>query len=69
MGGPYLEIHEAWTRIFAYAQEREFTITGNGRELYYNEPGKVPEEELLTELQIPVSLDRLKSESAKRELA
>lgn len=55
--GPYPGIHEAWTRIFAYAEERNFSIIGNGRESYYNEPGKVPDEELLTELQIPVSLE------------
>ncbi len=59
--GPYPGIHEAWTRIFAYAEEREYSITGNGRELYYNDPGKVPDEELLTELQIPVSLEGLPS--------
>jgi len=54
--GPYTGLHEAWSRVFTYAEEREFAIAGQGREIYYNEPGKVPDEELLTELQLPVRL-------------
>jgi effector-binding domain-containing protein len=54
--GPYPGLHEAWSRIQAYAEEREFAIAGEGKELYYNEPGKVPDEELLTELQLPIAL-------------
>ncbi len=63
--GPYYGIHEAWTRIFVYAEEKGFTITGNGRELYLNEPGKVPDEELLTELQAPVSPGRSAAPAAE----
>nr|WP_321350811.1 MerR family transcriptional regulator [uncultured Methanoregula sp.] len=54
--GPYTGLHGAWSRVMAYAEEREFAIAGQGKELYYNEPGKVPDEELLTELQLPISL-------------
>ncbi|MFA4860441.1 GyrI-like domain-containing protein [Methanoregula sp.] len=53
--GPYQGLHEAWSRVLAYAEEREFPIAGDGKELYYNEPGKVPDEDLLTELQLPIT--------------
>lgn len=52
--GSYSRLHEAWSRIGAYAEEREFVPTGTHRELYLNDPDTVSEEELLTELQIPV---------------
>lgn len=52
--GPYAGLHEAWSRIGAYAQEREFSIAGPHRELYLNDPSAVEESELLTELQIPL---------------
>jgi len=52
--GPYTGLHEAWSRIGAYAEEHEFLITGPHRELYLNDPGRVAETELLTELQIPI---------------
>ncbi|MFA4824747.1 MAG: MerR family transcriptional regulator [Methanoregula sp.] len=52
--GPYTGLHEAWTRIGAYAEEREFLINGPHRELYLNDPCTVAENELLTELQIPI---------------
>jgi effector-binding domain-containing protein len=56
--GPYSGLHEAWSRIGAYAEEREFVITGPHRELYLNDPSAVAEPELLTELQIPVDPTR-----------
>jgi effector-binding domain-containing protein len=52
--GPYTGLHTAWSRIGAYAEEREFVITGPHREIYLNDPNLVPEDELLTELQIPI---------------
>ena len=52
--GSYNTLHEAWSRIGAYAEEREFVPNGPHREVYLNDPNVVPEEELLTELQIPV---------------
>jgi len=30
-------------------------VTSPGREIYYNSPADVPEEELLTELQAPIA--------------
>lgn len=52
--GPYTGLDEAWTRIGVYAEEREFFINGPHRELYLNDPCTVAENELLTELQIPI---------------
>jgi len=52
--GPYSKLHESWSRIGAYAEEREFVPNGPHREVYLNDPNIVSGEELLTELQIPV---------------
>ncbi len=52
--GPYTGLHEAWARIGAYAEEREFVAIGPHREMYLNDPHEVVESELLTELQIPI---------------
>jgi len=52
--GPYSGLHSAWTRILAFAEEKKYRVAGPDREIYYNDPAKVPEEELLTELQMPV---------------
>jgi len=52
--GPYSGLHEAWSRINAYAEEKQYQVTAPGRELYYNSPAEVPEQELLTELQVPI---------------
>jgi effector-binding domain-containing protein len=54
--GPYAGLHGAWSRIGMYCEEREFAITGPHREVYLSDPNLVPEEELLTELQIPVDI-------------
>lgn len=53
--GPYSGLHEAWSRIYAYAEEKQYRVTVPGREIYYNSPEDVPEEELLTELQVPIA--------------
>ncbi|GAB6286673.1 MAG: hypothetical protein STSR0009_28750 [Methanoregula sp.] len=52
--GPYANLHEAWSRIGAYAEQHNFMSTGLHREVYLNDPNDVSDEELLTELQIPV---------------
>jgi effector-binding domain-containing protein len=54
--GPYTGLHAAWSRIGMYCEEREFAIAGPHREVYLSDPDLVPEDELLTELQIPVDL-------------
>jgi effector-binding domain-containing protein len=52
--GSYSKLHESWSRIGAYAEEKEFVANGLHREVYLNDPNISGEEELLTELQIPV---------------
>jgi len=52
--GPYSGLHNAWSRIGMYLEQREFAIIPPPRELYLNDPAAVPEEELLTEIQIPI---------------
>ncbi len=52
--GTYTKLHESWSRIGAYAEEKEFVFNGPHREVYLNDPNVVKEEDLLTELQIPV---------------
>jgi effector-binding domain-containing protein len=52
--GAYPGLHEAWSRIFAYQEEKGYRIAGPGRELYLNDPAQVPEEDLLTELHLPI---------------
>ena len=59
--GTYAKLHEAWSRIGAYAEEKEFVFNGPHREVYLNDPNVVKEEELLTELQIPVDITARKS--------
>jgi len=52
--GPYSGLHEAWSRVQAGVEKNQFRMAGPGREVYYNDPALVPENELLTELQQPV---------------
>jgi effector-binding domain-containing protein len=54
--GSYNTLHEAWSRIGAYAEEREFVPNGLHREVYLSDPNLVSEKDLLTKLQIPVEI-------------
>lgn len=55
--GPYQGVEAGYSRIFAYAAENNLEPLGPfspSRELYFNDPAEVPEEELMTEVQLPV---------------
>jgi len=52
--GPYPGVGKAYERLFAYMGEHGLAPAGPSRELYLNDPAKVPEDELLTEVQFPV---------------
>ncbi|WP_048205317.1 GyrI-like domain-containing protein [Methanococcoides methylutens] len=52
--GPYQEVDVAYTRIFEYMAENGLEQAGPSRALYLNDPNEIPEEELLTEVQVPV---------------
>lgn len=52
--GPYQGVSTAYERLFAYLESENLVPAGPLRELYINDPAEVPEEELLTEVMIPV---------------
>ncbi len=52
--GSYQDIGIAYNKVFEYINQNEYEITGRSRELYLNSPIQVKENELLTEIQIPV---------------
>ena len=52
--GPYHGVEAGYNRVFSFASENNLEPFGPSRELYFNDPAKVPEEELMTEVQIQV---------------
>ncbi|MGA9187008.1 MAG: GyrI-like domain-containing protein [Methanosarcina sp.] len=52
--GPYPGVEAGYNRLFSYAEENSLEPFGPSRELYFNDPAEVPEEELMTEVQIQV---------------
>ncbi len=52
--GPYQGVEAGYNRVFSYAEENNLEPFGPSRELYFNDPAEVPEEELITEVQIQV---------------
>ncbi|WP_094227819.1 MerR family transcriptional regulator [Methanolobus psychrotolerans] len=52
--GPYNEVGVAYTHLFEYMKEHGLEPAGPSRSLYINDPDEVPEEELMTEVQLPV---------------
>lgn len=53
--GPYETCEPTYLRVFAWIAEHGLSITGPIREVYPNDPGEVPPEEILTEIYIPVA--------------
>jgi effector-binding domain-containing protein len=52
--GPYQEVGQAYEAAFGYISEKGLKMAGPTRECYLNNPDEVKEDELLTEIQIPV---------------
>ena len=52
--GPYREVGPSYTALFQYAKEKGYIPLGCPVEIYLNDPAKVRESELLTEVQVPV---------------
>lgn len=52
--GPYEEIGSVYAEMMQYIIESGHEMIGAPREVYINTPGKVPDEELLTEVIFPV---------------
>jgi effector-binding domain-containing protein len=58
--GPYAGIGEAYTRAMEYTYKNGYTIRDSTREIYLNAPGTTPEDQLLTEIQIPIEKFEIK---------
>jgi len=52
--GPYGEVGPTYGTLYQYAAEKGYTPLGHPMEVYLNDPAKVPERELLTEVQLPI---------------
>ena len=52
--GPYTEVGPVIHAVIDYAVENDYDIVGPISEAYFNDPLVTPEEELLTEVRIPV---------------
>ena len=52
--GSYYQLFEKYTYLFKYAEEQRMNLTTPNREIYLNDPSKVNEDELQTEIQIPI---------------
>ena len=52
--GPYQDVHESWGKLYEWTVKQGFEPKTPCCDLYLNDPDEVPEEELLTELLIPV---------------
>jgi len=52
--GPYSEVGPAYMALFQHAIEKGYTPLGPPMEIYLNDPAKVPESKLLTEIQLPI---------------
>jgi len=52
--GPYSEVGPAYAALFQHAHEKGYIPLGCPMEIYLNDPAKVPETELLTEIQLPI---------------
>jgi len=52
--GPYSEVGPAYAALFEYARKKGYKPLGCPMEIYLNDPAKVSESELLTEIQLPI---------------
>jgi len=52
--GPYREVGPSYEALYKYANEKGYIPLGCPMEIYLNDPAKVSEAELLTEIQVPV---------------
>ena len=52
--GPYATEEATYNEVFAWMAEHGREVTGPIREVYINDPGEVAEEEILTEIYVPV---------------
>ena len=55
--GPYRKIEPAYNALTEWVKENGYEATGVAYEFYLNDPGEVPEQELLTQIVFPLKLD------------
>ncbi len=53
--GPYYGLHEGWAKVYTYAHENGISPDSVGRVVYLNSPCDVPEDELITEILLPIN--------------
>lgn len=52
--GSYTSLNESYKEMVEFSIKNNYDIIGSPKEIYFNNPHEVPEEELLTEIQFPV---------------
>ena len=52
--GPYGEVGPAYAALYQHATQKGYTLQGSPIEIYLNDPAKVKENELLTEIRLPI---------------
>ena len=55
--GPYTLIGESFGKLYSWMGEKGYVPSGPPMGIYFNDPGEVPAEELLWELQSPIAGD------------
>ncbi len=53
--GPYEQCASTYKTLFAWIAENHKKVAGPTREVYLNDPRKVPPEEILTEIYVPIT--------------
>jgi effector-binding domain-containing protein len=52
--GPYETVGVGWTKLHEQLVAEGLEIVGPIREVYLNDPNETPQDELMTELQVPI---------------
>ncbi len=52
--GPFDKVGDTWKVLFGWVFKNNYQVAGAAREIWWSDPDKVPEADLLTELQVPV---------------
>jgi AraC family transcriptional regulator len=53
--GAYKDVGGAYMKLFEWVGKNQQKVSGPIREVYLNEPGKVPDDKLLTEIYAPIA--------------
>lgn len=53
--GPYMGMESTYNELFKWIADNQYEPTGIYYEFYYNSPQEVPESELLTRMEVPVT--------------